>query len=374
MTNPCNICLAFLHPWCICRSRGVCGIFLAFCFCAGWGQLAAQPVEADALTAYEKEIAFQDSIQAHALDSILMKLSFQFETRQRQEAMQHLREVGERQEILIQLQQFVFISILILGFCLALTIGFLFRFRYLSKNNTTVQSHINEQKDAMLQVVAHDIQGPIVNLIGLLEMIQDHPHLKPKQQQMVRMMQDETQRSNRLARNLLEIDSLDHQRPKLQWVQKEMLSYTQQIIQTHRSRAAQKEQKLIWESPPSIETLYWWTDSDFYARILDNLITNAIKFSPHGKSIWIQLQVSEDTSRLYLRVRDEGPGISQQDQQKLFQKYQTLTAKPTAQEPSTGLGLAITKALIAQLEGTIQVKSTFEKGTIFTVMLPQKKG
>jgi len=102
-------------------------------------------------------------------------------------------------------------------------------------------------------------------------------------------------------------------------------------------------------------------DEQMLTRVLDNLVSNASKFSDKGKSIYLRAWSSEQY--LNFSVRDEGPGISADDQQRMFKKFQRLSAKPTAGETSTGLGLSIIKAIMEKLNGSIHVTSKLGEGT-----------
>jgi two-component system sensor histidine kinase/response regulator len=101
---------------------------------------------------------------------------------------------------------------------------------------------------------------------------------------------------------------------------------------------------------------------------LDNLLSNAIKYSPPGKRIWIQ--VRQDRDSVVCSVQDEGPGLSQEEQARLFQRGVRLSPVPTAGEPSTGYGLAVAKELSERLHGEIWCVSTPGQGACFLVRLP----
>ena len=100
---------------------------------------------------------------------------------------------------------------------------------------------------------------------------------------------------------------------------------------------------------------------------MDNLISNAIKFTPSGRRIYLDLANGGDGA--VFSIRDEGPGISKEDQKKMFRKFQRLSAKPTGGESSTGLGLSIVKSLVERLDGQIDVESQLGKGTTFRIKL-----
>lgn len=112
-----------------------------------------------------------------------------------------------------------------------------------------------------------------------------------------------------------------------------------------------------------------WTDRVATAAVLDNLFSNAIKYSPPGKRVWVEVVTRQDG--VVCCVRDEGPGLSQEDQAKLFQRGLPLTPKPTGGEPSTGYGLAVAKQLIEKVGGTIWCESVLGQGACFCFRLPQ---
>jgi signal transduction histidine kinase len=130
--------------------------------------------------------------------------------------------------------------------------------------------------------------------------------------------------------------------------------------------ADQKQIRLTCEAAITPRTVR--TDPVALAAILDNLLSNAVKYSTPGKRVWVQVERLPD--RVICRVRDEGPGLSQEDQARLFQAGVRLSAVPTAGEPSTGYGLAVAKELASQLGGDIWCESQLGQGACFAVSLP----
>lgn len=111
-----------------------------------------------------------------------------------------------------------------------------------------------------------------------------------------------------------------------------------------------------------------WTDRVAVAAALDNLLSNAVKFSQPGKQI--SVSVREEKGWAFCAVQDKGPGLSQEDQAKLFHRGARLTPRPTGNESSTGYGLAVAKELIEKLGGKIWCESALEQGSCFTFRLP----
>jgi signal transduction histidine kinase len=110
------------------------------------------------------------------------------------------------------------------------------------------------------------------------------------------------------------------------------------------------------------------TDRVAILSVLDNLVSNAIKYSPPERRVWLGARSENDS--VVCRVRDEGPGLNLGDQARLFQKGARLTPRPTAGEPSTGYGLAVAKDLMDKLGGSIWCESVLGQGTSFFIRLP----
>jgi signal transduction histidine kinase len=135
----------------------------------------------------------------------------------------------------------------------------------------------------------------------------------------------------------------------------------------YQSLAERKQVRCIFES--SRDEALVWTDNVMCAVVLDNLFSNAVKYSPPGGKIWISLVVEQDG--VVCRVCDEGRGIEPNDQARLFQRGVRLKPQPTAGESSTGYGLAVTKEFIDKLGGTIWCESTVGEGSCFSFRLPR---
>jgi signal transduction histidine kinase len=134
----------------------------------------------------------------------------------------------------------------------------------------------------------------------------------------------------------------------------------------YRRIAEAKLINLHFEAPA--ESAFAWTDRVAVAATLDNLLSNAIKFSEPGSGVWVTIR--SEPGHILCGVRDEGPGLSADDQGKLFQKGVQLSARPTMGEPSSGYGLAVAKTLVDKLGGEIWCESELGRGSSFWVKLP----
>ena len=144
----------------------------------------------------------------------------------------------------------------------------------------------------------------------------------------------------------------------------------QRVCHYYQRVADQKSLRVIMEISGPVRPV--WIDRVALAAVLDNLLSNAVKYSESGKRIWVRLRDERDG--VVCEVRDEGPGLSRDDQAKLFQKGVRLTPKPTAGEPTMGYGLAVAKELVDKLNGKIWCESTLGQGASFSIRIPAYAG
>jgi signal transduction histidine kinase len=139
------------------------------------------------------------------------------------------------------------------------------------------------------------------------------------------------------------------------------------LVAYYQSLAAPKGIILALEVPP-VALPPVWVDRVAAAAVLENLLSNAVKYSPPGRRVWVQLR--QDGDSVVVTVRDEGPGLSPEDQARLFQRGVRLTPRPTAGEPSSGYGLAVAQELATKLNGTLWCDSVLGQGCAFHLRLP----
>jgi signal transduction histidine kinase len=153
---------------------------------------------------------------------------------------------------------------------------------------------------------------------------------------------------------------------KLQFLKWDLVPLVQRTCNYYQRIADRKNISIVCDSANNIPPV--WTDPVAVAAVLDNLLSNAVKFSFRGKKIWVELW-GEITS-VVCSVRDEGPGLNQEDQAKLFQRGIKLSSVPTGGESSSGYGLAVAKELIDKLGGDLWCESTLGVGACFSFRLP----
>lgn len=225
---------------------------------------------------------------------------------------------------------------------------------------------LNQEKDMLMQIVAHDLKSPLNQVKGLRELLTMVGDLNEEQIELLGKMDFVVDRGLGLIKNLLELFTLENGKMEMNPVAAELSSRLKRLVAEHQVQADKKGISLLFESPT--QPISVTTDPGHYERIVDNLLSNAIKYSPKGKRVWVK--IDQSGGQCVTAVRDEGPGISAEDQEMMFRKFQRLTARPTGGESSTGLGLAIVKAFANQMGGEIEVKSTLGEGSEFALVLP----
>jgi signal transduction histidine kinase len=171
--------------------------------------------------------------------------------------------------------------------------------------------------------------------------------------------------------NLLDINAIESGKFNLIPELLDAVSITRTLVGEYQERAAAKQITLQFSSAEPSVTAFLDTNSTM--EVLDNLVSNAVKYSPHGTTVFVYVEsvaVIADASVALISVRDEGPGISNEDKSKMFGKFARLSAKPTGGESSTGLGLSIVKRLVEAMNGRIWCESTLGEGSTFVLALP----
>jgi signal transduction histidine kinase len=232
----------------------------------------------------------------------------------------------------------------------------------LSRRNQELQD-INHEKDTLMSIVAHDLKSPLNRIFGLTRVMEIEGGLQGQQQEYVKLIKTSTREGLDLITDLLDVNSIEE--GKLHVETFPLDQFLNEIMKSFEMTADLKsiQIKLINQIDRPIST-----DKDYLTRILDNLISNAIKFSPKGLDVFISFTTSQNL--LCVSVKDQGPGFSDLDKKSLFQKFKKLSARPTGGETSNGLGLAIVKTLVDRLNGTVELISEPGKGSEFIVKIP----
>lgn len=228
-------------------------------------------------------------------------------------------------------------------------------------------AELNKLKNDFVGMAAHDLRQPLV-IIGLvtqsiIKKIKDLS-LKEVDEKLIRI-RDSTKRMLALINNLLNVAVIESGNLELSMKPGSLKGLIRERLEMYEINARRKNIQ-IHTTLNEIENILF--DHDYIAQVIDNLIANALKFSESNKNVYVSLV--KDTSGAKVDIRDEGPGISEEDQAKLYGTFQKLSARPTGDEKSTGLGLSIVKKVLEAHKSELNVVSQLGKGTTFSFTLP----
>jgi signal transduction histidine kinase len=221
---------------------------------------------------------------------------------------------------------------------------------------------IDEEKNNLIKILAHDLRTPINQVQGLAQLlIMEKDSLSTDQREVTQKITEATLRLNKMITNILDIDSLENNRVNIFTEQVKVYPLLSQVVKSFEKNAQKKNINLQLMAGNSDLTIKG--DPLFLTQIFENLISNALKFSPAGKPVNVHIDAFKNKVRII--VEDFGPGLTPEDQQQAFRKFAKLSAKPTGGESSTGLGLSIVKKYVEMMRGFVWCESEPNKVTRF---------
>lgn len=222
----------------------------------------------------------------------------------------------------------------------------------------------NEFKSDILGIAAHDLKNPLSTILSLTELLKDREISCEDKTELLEIISSSASRMLNLITELLENIIVENTKFKVNISDIYISELVNQVVESNRVQANKKGQTIHYK--PAKE-LVIDGDEKWIREILDNVINNAVKYTPLNKNIYIDLE--EETDNVIIKVKDEGPGFTEEDKKYVFQKFKKLSAKPTGGESTTGLGLAIVKQLIGLHNGEIELKSNLNEGSTFIIKL-----
>jgi len=224
---------------------------------------------------------------------------------------------------------------------------------------------LNIEKQQIISVVSHDLKGPFNRIFALVQLLSmEKENLTTEQREYTGKIHQIAVDGLNMVRNLLDARKIEDKMMEMTLERIHLEPYTASFVKNYKPLAEKKNIEIYFHSPTDVMVM---ADRLFLNRILDNLLSNAIKFSTFNTKVVVAIEPKKD--KVLLSVKDEGPGISEEDQQKLYIRFQKLTAKPTGGESSTGLGLSIVKTLVEKMGGEVACKSRLGEGAKFTISL-----
>jgi signal transduction histidine kinase len=235
------------------------------------------------------------------------------------------------------------------------------------KDNEILMNELLLEKQQLVGVLSHDLKGPFNRVFALIQLLQSSSdNLKTDQKEYIGKMHSVIADGLSMIRNLMDYQKLKGKGIEVNLEAINLSNVVGTLARNYKVLAEKKKIELHLNVLPAI-----MVQADKYClhRIMDNLLSNAVKFSGEYRNIF--MNVYEDELWIRVDVCDEGPGISVDDQFKLFTQFHTLSAKPTGGETATGLGLAVAKILSEKMKAELSSVSKPGQGSIFTLKIPK---
>lgn len=227
---------------------------------------------------------------------------------------------------------------------------------------------LSEERAKLIGLVSHDLKGPFNRIFALVNLMElSYPNAPADQKEFLGKIQHISADGLAMVRNLLDKRRVEERGIDLVPEMVNVANVISSFVRSYQTVADKKQIQLHVQTP---EEIIIESDKLYLLRIIENLLGNATKFSPKGKNVWVT--VTGEPFGAIITVKDEGPGISEEDQKNLYQNYMRLSARPTGGESSTGLGLSIVKEIVDKMKGTIKCESKLGEGTSFSISLPKE--
>ena len=239
-------------------------------------------------------------------------------------------------------------------------------------HDTTEQEKEERERRLFVSNVSHELRTPLTSVKSYLEALDEGALYDPVAPDFIKVSLDETNRMMRMVTDLLHLSRIDNATTQLDV---ELINFTAFItfilnrFDKMRSQDDEKKYELVRDYP--INSVWIEIDTDKMTQVIDNILNNAIKYSPDGGKITVSMKTTED--QMILSIKDQGLGIPKQDLPKIFDRFYRVDRARSRAQGGTGLGLAIAKEIIKQHNGFIWAKSEYGKGSTFTIVLPYDK-
>lgn len=239
-------------------------------------------------------------------------------------------------------------------------------------HDTTEQEKEERERRLFVSNVSHELRTPLTSVKSYLEALDEGALSEPVAPDFIKVSLDETNRMMRMVTDLLHLSRIDNATSHLDV---ELINFTAFItfilnrFDKMRGSDEEKKYELVRDYP--ITSVWIEIDTDKMTQVIDNILNNAIKYSPDGGKITVTMKTTDD--QMILSISDQGLGIPKQDLSRIFDRFYRVDRARSRAQGGTGLGLAIAKEIIKQHNGFIWAKSIYGKGSTFTIVLPYDK-
>ncbi|MCF8260558.1 MAG: response regulator [Melioribacteraceae bacterium] len=238
-----------------------------------------------------------------------------------------------------------------------------------SINNTLEKWAIQKERNALLGIAAHELRNPITTIMGYAEILKDYSDIEAeKRNEIYSVIQERSEHLLEIINKLLDITRIDNGKITLEKIESDLVKFCENKVAEFNLRG--KNKNILISFNTNKTDINYCFDPQRFDEVISNLLDNALKFSHVNSSI--DFQIEETDSEIKIEIADKGQGIKHEELQYLFDLFSNtkISSRPTGEEKSTGLGLAICKKIVTMHDGVIMVESEPGKGTNFIVKLP----
>ena len=236
------------------------------------------------------------------------------------------------------------------------------------KENYEQLRRLEEMRDNLVHMIVHDLRSPLMGISGFLDLA-----LELEKETLTEDGLDYLQTAKRsttavtdMVNAVLDVSKMEAGEMKLHLAECDLVHIAADLISGMQSLKEARE--IVLEAPPQPVTVV--ADGDLLLRVIQNLLGNALKFTPSDG--WIRLGIEPDEKGVWVKVRDNGPGIPAEYRERIFEKFGQVEARANRQKFSTGLGLTFCKLAVEAHGGSIGVDSEVGKGSMFWFVLPKE--
>ena len=241
-------------------------------------------------------------------------------------------------------------------------------------HDTTEQEKEDRERRLFVSNVSHELRTPLTSVKSYLEALDEGALKEDIAPSFIKVSLDETNRMIRMISDLLNLSRIDNQTVQLEVEMTNFTAFMTSILNRFdqiksQHTVAGKQYEIVRDYP--IKSIWVEIDPDKMTQVLDNILNNAIKYSPDGGKITVSMKTTE--TQLIISISDEGLGIPKKDLPLIFDRFYRVDKARSRAQGGSGLGLAIAKEIVKQHKGFIWAQSTYGKGSTFTIVLPYEK-
>ncbi len=322
--------------------------------------------------------SLNDSIQNVEAVKQVTEIEAKFENEKKEKEITMLNAENEKQELKLQKQRSL--RNLMVGFALFVLIIFLVllkNFRNKQKINKRLEE-LNLIKSRFFANISHEFRTPLTLLLGPLEKLLKNP--KQEEKELIKIMHRNARRLLMLDNQLLDLSKLESGKLKLEVCKGDIIKVLKGMVMSFQSLA--EKQKIDFQIHFPNNEIEAWFDQDKLEKIVYNLLSNAMKFTPEKGAVKFELSLITEKRNLQQKIKkipgqllciavsDTGPGIAKEHQSMIFDRFYQVDAKMNRKFEGTGLGLSISKELVELHQGILELEGSEGKGSTFRVYLP----